>query len=361
MASYAARMSELVVAGATPVVTWLELDAAGNEWRIRVAAWNGHAWVIEQTLAPPSGGARSSRLLATAAGDVHLIWQEDLSASESRLVWRRRAAGGAWGAPQIVRTAPSDTRLLLDRGGAAVDPDGAVMLVWPEAPVSASTVPQPETLRGARFEPGSASWAAMETLDSGDRYVASVSPWGHGGWVTVWLGDAPGGRRALRAKRFLGGAWEADSVRVDTEAAEDPYDMALSTAGWGSRVVWTGTLADDSARRGVRSAQLAASAGAWSVPALVSEPSAAQPSRPRLQSQADGGTLAVWGTLSGNGDPWMARADATGAWIRPQRLEADGVFGNGPEVASVGSNGWAVAWARARIDSRQDVVIRRVR
>lgn len=350
-----ARQAQIVIAGAVPLVAWLEIT--GAETRAQVASWSGVDWTIEKTLSSVAGFYDLPRLTAGHAGEAHLTWAENSTTGGSRLLASRRVAAGSWSAPTVIRSSPGT---FAGAARLAPDPDGELMAVWAE-PIAPATAGPPWALWAARFDASSGAWTSAVQLDSDTALDAQLAAYDSEQWMALWLRVEPSStRRALWATRFVSGAWDRTATRVDTAAFEDPAEPALSWSGAALHAAWTADAADFSARRSVRAAKFDRFSNQWTSPALVNPLSASLPAGPHLQHARDGRAGLSWGTQSGAGDPSFAQSDAGGSWKPAIRLEQSAFNGNAPDLTALASGGWATTWYRSRGDGTFDIVLRRV-
>lgn len=349
---------QIVIAGSTPIVTWLEWS--GGTTQVRVVAWNGGQWVGEYTRSLALGNLGTS-LLATPAGEAHLILAEYDFAGTSRFYSSRRIGTGSWSPELMLREVPQGSGAPSGLPKVAADDAGQLMAIWAEEIRSTTTTPQPQILWSSRFDLQQGAWLPAVQADAGDRYVADLVASGPGEWVLAWRGGGPLDDSSVRAKRFRHGVWEAVAHRIDTDAGDRPREVALTKAGRFVHVAWATELADTDLRFGVRVAAFDLGSGtSWSVPELVGGPSLSLPAQLNMRSGRDDRVALAWGAQAGPSGPFFARNDLSGRWLPAFSLESAGLVGNAPDLVSLNQSGWAVAWYRWESMTRLGVVLQRM-
>lgn len=359
--AYARRQVFIAAAGGTPLVAWLEIDQ-NSDRSVKVAAWTGSAWVIEQTVVPinSAGAIADARLISAVDGRAHLVWSEDRGISGTGLYGMRRAASGAWEAVQTIRTVPTGTRGHLR--AIAADPVGSVMAMWTEEP-DGGGAPMPQDLLASRFDPVQGVWSASVQVDGASRFgdVQLVS--GRAGeWVVAFM-DVHRTPFSLWSMRYLSGSWQYHASGIAMQADTEPREIQLTADQTSATIAWiwqsTVFAAQDSGVRATRLEWAGGPFGQWGTSTALGEVSSSW-GRLRLRQGSGGQQAAAWFKASGNGDPWLALSDGVGVWAPAMRIEPPQHNGYGTDAVFTSSGAWVVMWGRDNL-RKTDLMVRRFR
>jgi hypothetical protein len=274
------------------------------------------------------------------------MWQRVGSADSSELVFARRSNDGRWTAPVIVATTPSG----IDMGGArhAAAADGSIIVIWTEAPIAATTAPQPQVLMASRYDPSSNAWGAATPVDTanGMYYSYDVIANATGEWLTVWIAGTPSSQPALLSRRWSGGTW-ADPVRIDEGADETIREVTLARGGRLIHLVWTGLSAAISPGH-VRASSFDTLQVGWSPVDTLGRADIGYPQRPSLAGATGDEAVVIWEITQsgGNGGPFVAARSPTAGWSTGRLLNDDGVEGYVADVALPSANEAIALWYR---------------
>lgn len=145
-----------IVSYGAPGTVWVADSMAGGRWTRAAVIASGLAFA-------PTVSGPSLLTAANAQGD-QAVFLLDQSVAGGRLVVIRRTAGAGWGAPEIVQTGSSSTKLLLV--AASMSATGDVLLAWQSYVTTCGRVCHDTSfaLSVSRAARGAASWTASAPL-----------------------------------------------------------------------------------------------------------------------------------------------------------------------------------------------------
>lgn len=246
--------------------------------------------------------------LATAPnGDTVLTWVQQTGAF-TRALWARRFSAGAWSAPVLLTTDTGVVNSATIRVAAASN--GDMMAVWSQTQGNGRVA-----VRATRLNALTGAWSAPVTLNDGarDAYDPRVAFDGNGNAMALW-NESVGG---LFSARFNGGSasWAASfQLQPGSLVAGGIPQLAIDAAG-NAIAVWLQPSPTVGTRYELWTAQ-AGSTGGWGTPLkLMTDPAAyaqiGTDQEPRLAINADGDAVVVWYQRTD--------APANGIWARVYR------------------------------------------
>jgi hypothetical protein len=326
-----------------PIVAWRSYSASATDVRVHVSAYAGGRWSEE--LSAPASHDGAPQLIVQPDG-VSVMWQRVGSADSSELVFARRSNDGRWAAPVVVASTPSGIDMGLARHAAAAD--GSIIAIWTEAPVAATTAPQPQVLMASRYDPSSDTWGTATPVDSanGLYYSYDVIANATGEWLAVWVAGTPSRQPALLSRRWYGAAW-ADPERIDEGDDDTIREVTLARGGRLIHLVWTGLSAAISPGN-VRASAFDTVQPGWSRVNTLGRAETGYPQRPTLASSTRDEAVVIWEVTQsgGNGGPFVAARSPTAGWGTGRLLNEDGVEGYVGDLALPSANEAIALWYR---------------
>ncbi len=293
------------------------IDAGAQE------GWTGTA----QTLTMGGTSGEQPRLAFDHLGNGMAIWTRTDTASSAieTLAYR---AGGGWGMPPVVISAPGQETMAPRLG---IDGAGNVIAIWIRYDGAAFHV------QSARYVAAASSWSPAVDIavvgEGGMGPELEVSAAGDA--LAIWT-QMNGDTAVVQAVRYTAGTgtWGAATVVSDPAGLAYLADVAVAPNGNGL-AVWT---RDDGVNESVESATYDATAGAWGPPRRVS-PLGAFAAYAAVAIDATGNGVAVWQL---DGAAQSARYDPVlDDWSKVSILST-GAASGAPALA-VDSHGNAVA------------------
>lgn len=260
------------------VATWT--DQVNGNYVVDLARYANGAWSPGVAITDPSQVNSSPRAVVDDAGVVTVAWWSgDIWHGQSVTLTVMRSSGSGWGAPVSIVTGNA-----VGAPAMAVDAQGVVTLAWVQLDtIGASTA---TSIQASRFSGG--TWSAPETL--APRAVTGISPPraaadSTGNVFVTWSrGDAPA--IVANAAVFAGGRWSVSTV---SGAGEEAWNPHIAAGGAGATVMWASGAEGRGAIRARRWVD-----GAWGTTSDLS-PAGRQVNRDSWDTQASNGSaMAIW-------------------------------------------------------------------
>ncbi|MEY3231156.1 MAG: Bifunctional hemolysin/adenylate cyclase precursor, partial [Planctomycetota bacterium] len=205
------RSPSIALDGANPVVAWAETDASGNT-NIRVARWNGSAWIAlgaSLSAAGISGSNLAESPKVVMSGSTPVVAWIDRTGG-IRNVHIRRFTGGAWqelGVGSASSDGVSNSAIDVADLSLAAGPTGRLAVAWTQ-----SFAAQDREIY--LLEWNGTSWASLGGSVSGGGVSNNASESAQpslaylGDTLFVAWQDNTLDRSSILAARFTGGAWQ---------------------------------------------------------------------------------------------------------------------------------------------------------
>jgi len=344
-----------VDAKGTPTLVWAVAKSTGYVVRSSVragGAWSTPVDVGTTTMSGSNWPTHVSLALDVAPSGLAAVAYQELSGTRLAV----RDAAGAWGAPETVATAATNS--IIDTVGLGRDQDGVLTVLWREGTSDAN-----RTLV-TRTRSAEGAWGTPVTLTAAPGRVArpSLAVDATGAAVAVW-GTADGARAAVRPTSSST-AWAAPTVLSSGAANQAPTapQTTLTDAGKGipsvafdvhgsATAVWP-EAADGGAGTPARiRARAVTAAGVWSDAVTVAsgDPAPNNPIWPRVALGPDGQATVVWTRAASvafvSGVAWLSggeivaatRDTATGEWSAPRTMATTNASSQYASVTALGA------------------------
>ncbi len=205
-ATYTARFSTGIRSLAGDPLT------AAAEWSFTVA---------DDGAVVPIGAGTDPDLVIAPNGDALVAYSQQYPSGDRGTSVLRRAQGGGWGAPDLLRTETSPTQHEIAAGG-----DGSVIAIWRQG--SSGTT----AIFASRYT-AAAGWSAAENLDPGGVELAQSFPRvvmdATGNALAAWRFGA-----GVRMRRYVAGSgWTASAelFAAATQPGNDTTHLAMAPNG----------------------------------------------------------------------------------------------------------------------------------
>jgi hypothetical protein len=289
------------------------------------AASAAPSWLSAQAISAPAATSYAPKVAMDPAGDSVAVWESDENGEEG-IVAATRPAGGSWGAPVTLRSAPAG--IAIYSVTVAIAANGAATAAWEVQPGGAPY------LEAASMAPGG-SWSEPTLISTpgnpaNDPRLAVDSA---GDVTAVWHEFSEGSVVVMAATRAAGGTWTSPrQLSPPHESAELPV-VAVDDQG-DAVIVWTGILHISAVTR--------SRGGAWSEPVELT-PAGELVRPPDVAMNAAGEAVAVWSLDEGAHYVAQARAMSPAGTWGPKADLSDGTFDAEEAQVGLDSTGEAIA------------------
>jgi len=360
---------DLASNGSGYAATWSGYDTVSGETRIFAGVYSASAWGAWQVVEPAAGSENVPRIASDGTAYAVCFRKESGGAYDVRAALSSDGSSAAtWSASTLLETGAGDTahpRIASDEGGG-----GGYAVVWAQegggtwhayanvrsagawAPagtlLSADPLQADETAIAsngsgyaaawsegagarvhARIDDGG-GWAAAEILDDGAGPTGRPSLASDGaGYAAVWAQDDGVGGSDVQASVTASGAWSApEPLDAGAGPAGDPL-VAPHPAGYAASFFQDDPFGDPDLFVVIRSG------GSWGAPTpLVEGTWKGAALHPRMATNREGVSLAVWAERHGGTWRAVASLNATGTWGAPFVLDE-----NSSHQVAVATNG----------------------
>jgi hypothetical protein len=325
----------------TYVFPSVHVSAAGNAtaiWSDVAGVWTADravrgAWGPAQLLVP---GVSQPYFVMNNPGDMILVWLQGAGprGTPNSVIALRRPAGGVWGTPENVITAPH-----VGANHVALGDNGDAVISWETYDAACTT--EKCTLSNFVQHASRETAPAAGWQDSGA--LAGPDQMSHLGFVAVNAAGYAGMILEKSTSTFVSitqaGSGQPWSAPAPVYAGTNPYAV-----GFGCDVAGNATLLlQEMSATAVIAVSGNIPANSWSAPAVISgrDPS---PNQVIFAVGANGAAVAVWAAgnpnYTNNAIRATVRDTAKGTWKAPVTLAKTSL--GGPESVAVGVNGQAV-------------------